>query len=267
MRLLLMVALAGTAVTFFGSAAIWYMDESRRILRSLRKVLDAEPEAIVVAPGRGRGAGFSFTSGLAAVTWESGAWCLVYRIDELAGAEMIVDGQVLARAFRNEPRRALDQVVGHASRVTLRLVFDDPRYPDFDLDLWVTGDERRRAGGSPAEAVSEANRWLARAEAILRRPGRPQPAPPAPPPVVAAPPPPPVYEPEPVAPPTASRPDQEWDTSAEPPEPPEPPEPEFRLEPPPMPTPRAPRVAPPKSAEPAQGRLPLAPWEDEDSIT
>jgi hypothetical protein len=259
MRLLLMVALAGTAVTFFGSAAIWYMDENRRILRSLRKVLNAEPEAMVVARGRGRGAGFSFTSGLAAVTWDAGAWCLIYRIDELAGAEMIVDGQVLARAFRNEPRRALDQVVGHASRVTLRLVFDDPRYPDFDLDLWVTGDERRRAGGSPAEAVSEANRWLARAEAILRRPGRPQPAP-APPPVVAAPPAP-ADEPEP-APQPAPRLEPDWEAPPAPP-----PEPEFHLEPPPMPTPRASRAAPPKPAEPAQGRLPLPPWEDEDDIT
>ncbi|WP_304170610.1 hypothetical protein [Phenylobacterium aquaticum] len=253
-RLLLMVALAGTAVTFFGSAAIWYMDETRRILRSLRKVLQADPEAMVVARGRGRGAGFSFTTGLAAVTWDSGAWCLIYRIDELAGAEMIVDGQVLARAFRNEPRRALDQVVGHASRVTLRLVFDDPHHPDFDLDLWVAGDEQRRAGGSPAEAVSEANRWLARAEAILRRPARAAPAPP--PPVVAAPPP-----PEPPQPQTPHA-QAAWDAPLAPE-----PEPEFRLEPPPMPAARAPRAAPPTPAEPAQGRLPLPPWEDGDDIT
>lgn len=255
MRLLLMVALAGTAVTFFGSAAIWYMDENRRILRSLRKVLGADPEAMVVARGRGRGAGFSFTTGLAAVTWDSGAWCLIYRIDELAGAEMIVDGQVLARAFRGEPRRALDQVVGHASRVTLRLVFDDPRHPDFDLDLWVTGDEQRRAGGSPAEAVSEANRWLARAEAILRRPARAAPAPSAPPVVSARP------APE-AEPPPAQAVEPEWEAPPTPPE-----EPEFRLEPPPAPTPRAPKAAPPKPAEPAQGRLPLPPWEDEDDIT
>ncbi len=254
-RLLLMLALAGAAVTFLGSAAIWYLDESRRIARSLRKVLGAEPESMVVARGRGRGAGFSFSTGLAAVSWDAGAWCLIYRIDELSGAEIIVDGQVLARAFRGEARRPLDQVVAHASRVTLRLIFDDPRHPDFDLDLWVAGDEQRRAGGSPAEAVSEANRWLARAEAILRRPARPAKPPPAPPqpaqpqpaPVVAAPPPPPP-EPPPEAPPEPA------------PEPPPPEAEEFRLEPPPEPKPR--RQPAPKPESPVQGRLDLPPWDE-----
>ncbi|MES2724872.1 MAG: hypothetical protein V4656_17105, partial [Pseudomonadota bacterium] len=58
----------------------------------------------------------------------------------------------------------------HAARVTLRLIFDDPQHPDFELDLWLTGDESRRVAASPGAAVLEANRWLARAEAILRRP-------------------------------------------------------------------------------------------------
>ncbi len=259
-RLLLMLALAGAAVTFLGSAAIWYLDESRRIARSLRKVLEAEPESMVVARGRGRGAGFSFSTGLAAVSWDAGAWCLVYRIDELSGAEIIVDGQVLARAFRGEARRPLDQVVAHAARVTLRLIFDDPRHPDFDLDLWVTGDEQRRAGGSPAEAVSEANRWLARADAILRRPARPakpppspQPAPPQPAPVVAAPPPPPPPAP-PEPPPAAPEPEPE-------PQPPSPAVDDFRLEPPPEPRPR--RQPAPKPEGPVQGRLDLPPWEED----
>lgn len=198
-RLLLMLALAGTAVTFAGSAAIWFFDEERRIRRALKRVLKGEPEAVLVAKGRGRGVGFSFSTGLAGVAWDSGAWCLIYRIDELMGAELIIDGQVVARAHREEPRRALDQRVSHATRVTLRLIFDDPQNPDFELDLWVAGDETRRVAASPGEAVLEANRWLARAEAILRRPRAPYlqhgtaaavatPAPPAPAP---APPPPP----------------------------------------------------------------------------
>ena len=172
-RLVLLLALAGTAVTFAGSAAIWFFDEDRRIQRALRRVLKGEPEAVVVARGRGRGVDFSFTSGLAAVAWDSGAWCLIYRIDELMGAELIIDGQVVARAHREEPRRALEQRVSQASRVTLRLIFDDPQNPDFELDLWVAGDEARRVAASPGEAVLEANRWLARAEAILRRPRAP----------------------------------------------------------------------------------------------
>jgi hypothetical protein len=58
--------------------------------------------------------------------------------------------------------------------VTLRLIFDDPRHPDFALDLWLTGDERRRESPAPADAIQEANRWLARAEAIVRRPIAPR---------------------------------------------------------------------------------------------
>jgi hypothetical protein len=165
-RLLLLVALAGTVVTVFGSAAIWFMDEERRMGRALRRVLKGAPEAVILARGRGKAAGFHFGSGLAAVTWDAGAWCLVYRLDELMGAELIVDGQVAARAFRGEPRRALDHVGAAASEVSLRLIFDDPRHPDFELDLWMAGDEKL----TPARATQEANRWLARAEAILRRP-------------------------------------------------------------------------------------------------
>jgi hypothetical protein len=178
LQLLLLVSLAGAGVTLAGTLALWLWDETRRIRRALTRVLGAEVEIMIVARGRGRGAGVSFATGRCAVAWDAGAWCLVYGIDELMGAELIIDGQVVGRAFRGEPRRALEQLVTDASRVTLRLVFDDPHHPDFDLDLWVAGDERRRANASPADAVQEANTWLARAEAILRRPVAPKAAPP-----------------------------------------------------------------------------------------
>jgi hypothetical protein len=72
--------------------------------------------------------------------------------------------------------------------VTLRLIFDDPRHTDFDIDLWVAGDDLRRPNASPATAVQEANSWLARTDAILRR-SRPRPKVAVPPPVQEAPPP------------------------------------------------------------------------------
>ncbi len=182
-RLLMMLALAGTAVTFVGSLALWWLNDERRIRRALRNVLRSEPEAMVVARGRGRGVGFSFASGMLAVAWDRGDWCLLYRIDEVTGAELIIDGQVTAKAWRGEPRRALEQAVSSADQVTLRLVFDDPRNPDFELDLWLRGDEDRRDDWSPRAAIGEANRWLARVEAIVRRPARPA----APPPQIAQP--------------------------------------------------------------------------------
>ena len=173
-RLFLLLALAGVVVTLLGSAAAGLMDEERRIRRALKRVLKGSAEAVVIARGRGRGAGFNTSTGLMAVAWDAGAWLLIYRLDELMGAEVIVDGQVVARAYRGEPRRALDQTVEHAARVTLRLIFDDPHHPDFDVDLWLAGDETRRRANSPGDAIQEANRWLARAEAILRRPIAPR---------------------------------------------------------------------------------------------
>ena len=195
-RLLLLLALAGMAVTALGGVAIWYMDEERRLRRALKHVLKAKPEAELIARGRGRAIGFHFATNQAAVAWDGGAWCLIYRIDELMGAELIVDGQVVARAYRGEPRRALDRTGGAESEVTLRLVFDDPQNPDFELELWQAGDETRRDPLAPAKAVQIANRWLARAESILRRsaaaaapaaePPRPPSPPPAPPPPAPA---------------------------------------------------------------------------------
>ena len=173
-RLLLLVTLSASAVTFVGSAAIWFMDEERRVRRALRHVLKGAPETVIIAKGRGRGAGFNFTTNQAAVAWDSGAWCLIYRIDELMGAELSVDGQVIGRVFRGEPRRAIDQIVQQAAQVTLKLIFDDPRHPDFELDLWLDTDQQRRESRSPADAIQEANRWLLRADAIVRRPLAPK---------------------------------------------------------------------------------------------
>lgn len=173
-RLLVLVTLSASAVTCAGSAAIWFMDEDRRIRRALRHVLKGAPETVIVAKGRGRGAGFNFSTNQAAVAWDSGAWCLIYRIDELMGAELSVDGQVIGRVFRGEQRRAIDQVVQQAAQVTLKLIFDDPRHPDFELDLWLEGDQQRRETRSPADAIQEANRWLLRADAIVRRPLAPK---------------------------------------------------------------------------------------------
>jgi len=186
-RLLISLALAGAALTLLGGGVIWSMDETRRIRRSLTRVLGEAPHAMVVARGRGRGVGFNFTSNQMAVAWDAGAWCLIYRLEELVGAELAVDGQVLARVYRGESRRALDLMRGADTQVRLRLVFDEPRNPDFILDLWLPEDETRKGAMNAAEAIQEANRWIARVESLLRRP-----VPRRPTPVAATPPPEPV---------------------------------------------------------------------------
>lgn len=169
-RLILLLALAGGALTVLGGAFVWFLDEGRRIRRSLKKMLGCAPHALLIARGRGKGIGFDFGANTIAVTWDGGGWCLLYRLEELLGAELIVDGQVLARAHRGEARRPLDQLTGADELVRLRFVFDDPAYPDFDLDLWRPEDDDRRRALNAPEAVQEANRWIARMDSLLRRP-------------------------------------------------------------------------------------------------
>ena len=195
-RLLALIGVAGVAVTVLAGLARWRNNEGRRIRRGLKVVLGGEVHGFLAALGRGRGMGFNFTSNRVAVVWDAGAWGLIYSLDELTGAEVIVDGVVMGRAHRGETRRALDAFEA-SERVALRLVFDDIAHPDFVLDLWLPEDDGRRDELPPADAIAEANRWLARIEALLRRPtqarrtgpsGAPQVAPPVAPPVVAAPP-------------------------------------------------------------------------------
>ena len=187
-RLLLLVIVAGVAVTVLAGIARWSGAERRRIQRGLKAVLKGDTHGFLPALGRGRGLGFNFTTNQVAVVWDAGAWGLVYGLDELVGAEVIVDGLVVGRVHRGEQRIALNAFDAD-ERVALRLVFDDLGHPDFVLDLWLPQDEGRRDELPPGEAISEANRWLARIEALLRRPvsaARPatvaRPAPPAPPP-------------------------------------------------------------------------------------
>ncbi|HEX3887510.1 MAG TPA: hypothetical protein VHW05_08440 [Phenylobacterium sp.] len=178
-RLLAMLGVAGVAVTALAGIARWRMNEGRRVRRGLKVVLKGQPHGFLVAFGRGRGMGFNFTTNQVAVVWDLGAWGLVYALDELMGAEVIVDGLVVGRVHRGEARRALD-AFDAAERVALRLVFDDLTQPEFVLDLWLPEDDGRGDELPPGEAIAEANRWLARIEALLRRPvtaKRPPPAP------------------------------------------------------------------------------------------
>ena len=169
-RILLLFALAGCLVTVAGSGAAWWLDEERRLRRYLRKALGAHPESVIVAAGRGRAAGLSVDQGLIAVLWDGGVKGLVYRLPQLVGAELTLDNQVAARAHRGEPRRALDQAPSAAHQVVLRLVFDNPRDPDFELELWPPVDLAKRERATVGEAIAACRRWISGVEAILRQP-------------------------------------------------------------------------------------------------
>ena len=181
LRILLLLALAGAAVTVAASALAWWLEEDRRLNRLIRRCLDGPADAAIIARGHNAATAFSLDANQILVMRRGGAASLIYPLDGLVGAELIVDGLVAARAFRGEPRKALDAINPEARQVLLRLIFDNPRDPDFEMMLWPHGRHGGDHGG-PADAIQEARTWLARAEAILRRPPRVQPS--SPPPVI-----------------------------------------------------------------------------------
>ena len=167
-RIYLLLALAAAALTFAALAAAWWFESARRLRRAMRKVLGAEPETEAVNPWAGTAAGVDFETASLAVLWDKGRSGLVYAFDEIEGAELIVDGQVAARTRRDEPRRGLETTAADAEQVTLRLIFADPRFPEFEVELWGPGPPGDLP--SAAEAMRLGRRWLAHVEAIMRRP-------------------------------------------------------------------------------------------------
>src|SRR5580658_7391006 len=136
LKLILMIGLGGAAVTLAAAVFARLMAEEPRLARAFRKGLEARPDAALVAHGSGRGAALSLAARRIVTAWDAGGWRMTYSLDELLGAELDLDGQVAARAMRGEPRRLLDRQSGAEREVRLRLLFDDARYPDFELVLW-----------------------------------------------------------------------------------------------------------------------------------
>jgi hypothetical protein len=124
--------------------------------------------------GVGRALAFNIQAARVSVLWDKGRQGLVYRMDQLMGGELMVDHQVLARVYRGEPGKRLDEIPMSAHSITLRLIFDNQRDPEFELELWPARHGRGHEYRSPTEAVQSGRRWLASLEAILRRPAAPR---------------------------------------------------------------------------------------------
>lgn len=167
-RALLGLALAALAITALAGLAAWWLEDGRRLKRALRRSLANRVELDLYDLDRGRAAGLDTGAKALSVLWDKGVTGLVFAFDEVEGAELIVDGKVVGRVQRGETRRVLDEAWPNAEQVTLRLMFDDPRWPDFELDLYSPA-AARAARGTPVEAVRQGRKWLAAADAIIRR--------------------------------------------------------------------------------------------------
>jgi hypothetical protein len=166
---ILIFLVLAAAVTTATSAWLWRMDPARRTLRALARVLEAPPEVWTLAPPRSQGAAMRIGEQRLAVVRGLGDRGLAYDLHELIGVELIFDGQVAARMFKGEPRKPLDQVSPQAERVVLRLVFDDVRDPEFELELLNPNDFALRYPPDPHALIQDGRRWFARLEAVLRR--------------------------------------------------------------------------------------------------
>lgn len=183
MRLVLKLAVVGLVLTAAGALLSRWLDPRRRLLRYLRQALGETPEGVLTDRGGGRALAFNLDAGKIAVLWDGGRKGLVYRLDQLMGAEMTVDNGVVARCFRDRPVMPLDSLPEDVHRALLRLVFDNPRDPDFELELWPALHGRTHEHADPADALKAGRRWLTGAESLMRRaPPRAltKPAPPAP---------------------------------------------------------------------------------------
>jgi hypothetical protein len=175
LKLGLAIVVTGVAVTLAAMLAAWWFNEPRRLARAFRRALDGAPDAALIAAGTGRGVALGLAARRIVTAWDRGGWRIVYPLDEWIGAELDLDGAVAARAVRGEATKRLDRASGTEGEVRLRLIFDDPGHPDFELALWPS--QARRGGFErPREAIAEANRWIARIETLARRAGAAPPA-------------------------------------------------------------------------------------------
>lgn len=168
-RTIVILAVAGLAVSGVGSWALWWNEEARRLRRLVDRTLGGPADGFIVATGRNAAAGFRLSAEKMVVMSRGGADAVLYPLDKLEGAELMIDGAVAGRVFRGEPRRAVDKIDGAPTEVSLRLVFADARHPDFELELFHIEDLKRKRALVPAHAIREGRSWLARVEAIVRQ--------------------------------------------------------------------------------------------------
>jgi hypothetical protein len=158
-----------TAITAAAVAFRWWMEPARRTRRTLAARLGGALDAVVMASDRGEGIALRVTPPGIAVLRGPGDRGLAFGFEELLGVELMVNGEVRARVFRGEARRPLDVTRVRLEHLALRLVFDDLRYPDFELRLRDVGEAEPEPSERSALALDSARRMFAHLEAVLRQ--------------------------------------------------------------------------------------------------
>ncbi len=168
-RILLYFFFAGIGLTLIASGLMWWFEATRRLTRALTSSLGKAPDAIVYDIGGKKAAGLDFTAGDLAIMWNTGGQGLVFTFDEIDGAELIVDERVVARAQKGEARRVLNETHTQASRVTLRLMFEDVQTPEFEVMLFGDVSHNPVHPKTAADAVRLGRKWLSHIDAVIKR--------------------------------------------------------------------------------------------------
>ena len=168
-RILLYFFFAGIGLTLIASGLMWWFEATRRLTRALTSSLGKAPDAIVYDIGGKKAAGLDFTAGDLAIMWNAGGQGLVFAFDEIDGAELIVDERVVARAQKGEARRVLNETHTQASRVTLRLMFEDVQTPEFEVALFGDVSHNPVHPKTAADAVRLGRKWLSHVDAVIKR--------------------------------------------------------------------------------------------------
>ena len=165
LHLIIWCGVGGLGVCLAASVWNWWMEPTRRALRRLAQLLGGTVDVAATAPGRGQGVGVRIEPAGIAVVASPRDQGLVFAFEELAGVELIANGDVRARAFVGEARLPLDSRRLKLDQASVRLVFEDVRHPEFELLLIEPEDPAETRDKGYAAAL----RLYAHLETVVRR--------------------------------------------------------------------------------------------------
>ena len=154
------------------------VEQPKKLEDELKEALGgAKPEVESVEPVRQAAMAVSYAANRIVIIRKFGKIPpRIYTVDKLVGIEVFVDDKVAARVMRAGPHKMLDDIAPVVHRVAIRMIFDDPSHPDYELVLWDPHDALTARAEGPRAAMETARKWFYHVEAILRstiRPPRP----------------------------------------------------------------------------------------------
>ena len=163
------------------------VEQPRKLEDEVREALaGAKPEVESIEPVRKAALAISYAANKIVIIRDFGKKpTRLYTVNDLVGIEVFVNDKVVARILRSGPHKMFDDIAPEVHRVTIRLVFDDPSHPDYELVLWDPHDALTARAEGPRAAMETARKWFYHVEAIIRRPQPREikPVPTSPPPV------------------------------------------------------------------------------------